>query len=685
MTVETDLQAALARHDRAALDTLTASPPVNGWTVLITAVAAGLDVGWLLGTDGLDVNHADVTGTTALHVAAALAARPALDQLLADHRTDRTVRDRWGRTPLMRAARLGAGPVAAQLLAGTGPAGENLVDTDRATALHHAVAAGSTEVVEALLGRPGLNLAVTDRTGRTAARLAAEGDRPDLVTLLATAAERAGEQPDSPDGEPPPRPPEPDLPDPHHRPGTVEPAQLRRLPSWDEIAPLTAETDTDFAWHLVGLGLAVRRSRESLTDPERDTVAKEATTVPGYPTMSRAGKLRQHVTALHTQHAGTRLGHPSLIDCPPRPQTADAANIARLVQQAGALIGRIVAGERDGELAQVFGPANVELAKQRYQHAWKRMDLLEHAQRIVTDRSGFCFEVGVGGTSTSTAIRLVPALVDTFSKSAVVNLIHEAMHAGNPTVHDHGYLRDPSFTSLSEQVKLDNAAHYEVVPRRVLGMTFTFDGQPFTPAGQGDAPPPTVRQQARREASERLRLAWTGSYQLHTLWVDAHLHRAGWATDNLGGYAGATGHFADSMPYWSKVERLTVHLRAGLDDTATTAATAPVTLLDVALSEGVIRRLKDIARCGADRLATDETTTELLRIWSTEQEEAAANGAEDPATALADLLVLCLCRERGRLTGPPERDARMIAALAATDGTDWQPILFPRSPDDFAD
>jgi Domain of unknown function (DUF4157) len=56
-------------------------------------------------------------------------------------------------------------------------------------------------------------------------------------------------------------------------------------------------------------------------------------------------------------------------------------------------------------------------------------------------------------------------------------------HAGNADVEDNGYIHQPSFTELTEDEKLTNAAHFEVVPRRILSASFAFDGQTFVPAG----------------------------------------------------------------------------------------------------------------------------------------------------------------------------------------------------------
>jgi hypothetical protein len=153
------------------------------------------------------------------------------------------------------------------------------------------------------------------------------------------------------------------------------------------------------------------------------------------------------------------------------------------------------------------------------------------------------------------------------------------MHAGNPGVRDHGYVRQASFANLSEQEKITNAAHYEVVPRRILHMDYAFTGQTFRPAGV-TGPHATRRQRAIRAASETFRKAWTTALNLHRLFARVLRRPMEWNTLDLAReYSGvqAGAHFADALPFWSKVEMLTIHRRAGSINPAGAASARPVT------------------------------------------------------------------------------------------------------------
>ena len=201
----------------------------------------------------------------------------------------------------------------------------------------------------------------------------------------------------------------------------------------------------------------------------------------------------------------------------------------------------------------------------------------------MTDRSGFSAQVSLGGLSNASQIAVEPSTIDNpGDKESVITLIHESMHAGNSDVRDFGYIHQPSFIALPESVKLKNAAHFEVVPRRILGASFDFAGQTFIPAGTTvggvAAPALTPKQQAIRAASETYRSAWTAGLNLHKIFVRLFRTPAEWNTLDLstafsGAPAGA--HFANTLPFWSKVEMLTMHERVASINPAGPPAVRP--------------------------------------------------------------------------------------------------------------
>jgi hypothetical protein len=75
------------------------------------------------------------------------------------------------------------------------------------------------------------------------------------------------------------------------------------------------------------------------------------------------------------------------------------------------------------------------------------MDELKAANKIVTDRSGYSGEVGLGGLNNSAQIAVAPGVIDSPNeKASIVIIFHESMHAGNGDVKDKGYVGSSSFT-----------------------------------------------------------------------------------------------------------------------------------------------------------------------------------------------------------------------------------------------
>lgn len=311
------------------------------------------------------------------------------------------------------------------------------------------------------------------------------------------------------------------------------------------------------------------------------------------------------------------------------------------------------------------------------------MNHLHRRRKIVSDRSGYNVEVFLGGLTNSEQLSVSPDTIDRpDEKESVVTMIHEAMHAGNDDVEDKGYIDiDPdTFKGLSVADKLTNAAHFEVVPRRILGAAFSFAGETFTPSGLGP-PALTPRQRAIRGASELFREAWTLGLNLHMLFVGLVRTPREWNTLELRRrFEGVRPRlkFSDTLPFWSKVMKLTIHERAGIDPSAGRQATNPVTQIDVALSEGVVRKL---ARAMDAVPSTEADATAFLDAKATAAERAAAT----TVTAERDLLIRLVLREAiGSITGSTDRDIRVVMRMG-TVGDSFGDILRRRSPADFAD
>jgi len=383
---------------------------------------------------------------------------------------------------------------------------------------------------------------------------------------------------------------------------------------------------------------------------------------------------------IRTADPTAELGSPLLIDVGARPGTSDAANITTLVNNANTIFTTLAGTTRDTDIEEVFGAGNVADAKTKYGNAKSQMDTLHASNKIVTDRSGYSKEVGLGGLSNSAQISVRPQVIDSpGDDESVVTLIHESMHAGNPgVVRDKGYISQPSFTQLDPAVKLTNAAHFEVVPRRILGASHAFIGVPFTPAGTGGTPALTPREEAIRGTSETYRSAWTAGLRLHKLFVRLFRTPTEWNTLDLGALGGPAGaHFEDVLPFWSKVEMLTIHARPAINPVGNPDV-QPVTLIDIALSEEVIRRLS----LGMNSVPPTPAAALALETASATTAERTAAAAS--VAAEQDLLIRLVIRAKlGSITGPVSRDERVVVRMAQAGVTGASDLLAIRPPSAF--
>src|SRR5262249_20042211 len=427
------------------------------------------------------------------------------------------------------------------------------------------------------------------------------------------------------------------------------PVQRRRVPDAAHTDPLIAPGGTDQAAHRQGLDRVLARAMSELSTADQAAARAAAAALAGstaaYNVLPPAGRARLLAQALRSLHPDLVLGDPALIDTGPRPGTPDTANLATLVTNAAALMGPAVAGARDADLAAIFGPANVATVKSRYAAALARMNLLHGAGRIVTDRSGYNAEVDLGGLTNPNQIALAPTTIDTpANKEAATTRVQEARQAGVPSIDARGYIDSPSFTTIPEADKLDNAAHYEVTFRRQWGLRGASPGVVFVPAGTSvtvggvvhSAPALTPLEQASRNASETVRAAWGMGLNMHSLWVRINLHRADWpGLDLTTAYSGAVApHFDQCMPYWSKVQGLTVHTRPGRSAGGAGASTAPVTQIDIALSEGMVRLLARAMDIAGKQLDSAPKTTAFLAAHTSPAQRSAAGTVAQKTTLL---------------------------------------------------
>lgn len=469
--------------------------------------------------------------------------------------------------------------------------------------------------------------------------------------------------------------------------------QLRRIPP-NVRALLTAIpnliANTEGAERLIALAMA------ELTPAEQATVLtnrRGALTEVQFNALPRREQLSRHAEAIVALSSSLQLGDPKLLDVLPRPATADAANITKVVTHANTIFAAIASGAQDANLTQVFGAGSVAAAKTKYAAARTRMNTLHTSNHVVTDRgSGFSKEVFEGGLTGPNQISVAPNVIDDpDNKESIVTFIHESMHAGNSDIGDNGYIhvQPERFKGRSEADKLCNAAHFEVVPRRMLGANHAYTGITFIPAGTTvsgvTAPLPTAAEQGARDASEQLREAWALGLNLHRRYVQLYRTPTAWAVPQptLGNI-----RFDNSIPFWSKVQKLTIHLKTTITPASADPAQRPVSQIDVALSEGLTRKFALAGRL----LRPLETEAQILAFESNnstpaEQLAAFPGGAHTDANVERDfLLKLAVSHQTiAPMTGPVARDLRVVRTMGDPALSLWSDILRPRDPATFPD
>ena len=251
----------------------------------------------------------------------------------------------------------------------------------------------------------------------------------------------------------------------------------------------------------------------------------------------------------------------------PKLKTAmvDAADLAKKVQ-----------GDAAG-LKAVFG-AQDATAKTNYQNAEKALRDLpaKMDSQVTTDYNLDDDEVGLGGWASNSDKKMhlllkVAQVKD--EKETKATLIHEASHFGSATVTDHVYYNNDGFFELDEAKKVDNAAHYEELPRREMG-TSKFDKKTFVPGTKPGGGAVTKEDKIKAAANLYIRKAWDAG-------VDAHMFIRAVRREYL---AGNNKPFNDNKPLIieiSKLMDLTIHEQA--------AGKQVVTTLDVTLSESISR------------------------------------------------------------------------------------------------
>jgi hypothetical protein len=330
----------------------------------------------------------------------------------------------------------------------------------------------------------------------------------------------------------------------------------------------------------------------------------------------------------------------TVLDAHTTVKKADQAKLKSLMKDAGDLMLK-AEGDAAG-LKAVFG-AQDAVAKARYASGRSALaaaaaDLDKH---VTTDYNLDDPETFLGGWaqhSTQLMHLLVGVVQGTDPKESQSTLVHEAAHLGHGSVDDLGYYGTAAFEAMSEADKVNNAAHYEELPRRLLGIS-SFPGHTFTPGIKKGGGAVTRVDTVRKIASDHLQRAWDAASDAH-MWLRGV--RKAWLTKK------DTAPFTAEKPLileLSKLCDMTVHHQA--------AAHARITSLDITIIESIVRAMGIIGNVvGSEPLPggplSDKGAAEVMVAEATKKY---GQLLKDPARDKA--LVDWLAAHFRKLPGPP--------------------------------
>lgn len=268
----------------------------------------------------------------------------------------------------------------------------------------------------------------------------------------------------------------------------------------------------------------------------------------------------------------------TVVDAHTTVKKADQAKLKVLMKDAGDLMLK-AEGDVAG-LKAVFGGQDA-VAKARYARGRSALaaaasDLDKH---VTTDYNLDDPETFLGGWAqhaTQLMHLLIGVVKGTNPAGSQSTLVHEAAHLGDGAIVDLGYYGTSAFEAMSEADKVNNAAHYEELPRRLLG-TSSFAGHTFTPGIMKGGAAVTRVDTVRKIASDHLQHAWDAAADAH-MWLRGV--RKAWLTKK------DTAPFAAEKPLileLSKLCDMTVHHQA--------AAHARITTLDITIIESIVRAM----------------------------------------------------------------------------------------------
>ena len=162
----------------------------------------------------------------------------------------------------------------------------------------------------------------------------------------------------------------------------------------------------------------------------------------------------------------------------------DEANLKTMLLSAQAIVTQTIPFEK--KLQQVFGDTESKDAKNNYTQINKKLNHLEKnlTKKVTTDYNGDDTQLGIGGYANfgRQDMHIMQNLCENVNSNGITTAIHECAHLANSSIKDYGYMGTSGFEFMTGDRKINNAAHYEVIPSWILGKTIPYPvGHQFTP------------------------------------------------------------------------------------------------------------------------------------------------------------------------------------------------------------
>lgn len=312
------------------------------------------------------------------------------------------------------------------------------------------------------------------------------------------------------------------------------------------------------------------------------------------------GHLDQAAFERYIDPSNRKMVYESIDDSYTTPDAKDHAKLKKGLQAAAATAGT-VANDKTG-LEAVFGNGKrpvltkgkmwsfsitnekyVTTAQQNYRTIQSRLNYLATNidANISTDYNLDSQETFVGGWAAydDQELFIMSTVVsDPETPHSKTILLHEAAHLSNSDIVDHVYYGTSGYESAEEETKINNAAHYEELPRRDWGVS-KYAGKTFTPGVSGSGKTTTTEEKVKNETVNYYRMAWDAAVTVHDLLKYVYLQQAD--GERLGETWLEEVKTLARLLEVSQLMDLTLHEQSKV--------TPQITLLDVTTAESIAR------------------------------------------------------------------------------------------------